>query len=105
QAEDGIRCFHVTGVQTCALPILRVEEIEGLVAHWTFEDEGEDAQTAKDSAGGHDLKLHNMAGDAWTKGREGERALNLDGEDDFRSEERRGGGECDAELDSVDLQE
>src|SRR5690606_40342964 len=21
-AEDGIRCFHVTGVQTCALPIL-----------------------------------------------------------------------------------
>src|SRR5690606_40349177 len=22
QAEDGIRCFHVTGVQTCALPIL-----------------------------------------------------------------------------------
>src|SRR5690606_40957030 len=24
QAEDGIRAFHVTGVQTCALPILRV---------------------------------------------------------------------------------
>src|SRR5690606_40838079 len=23
QAEDGIRCFHVTGVQTCALPISR----------------------------------------------------------------------------------
>src|SRR5690606_40680703 len=23
QAEDGIRVFHVTGVQTCALPILR----------------------------------------------------------------------------------
>src|SRR5690606_39462709 len=23
QAEDGIRYFHVTGVQTCALPILR----------------------------------------------------------------------------------
>src|SRR5690606_40436737 len=22
-AEDGIRCFHVTGVQTCALPICR----------------------------------------------------------------------------------
>src|SRR5690606_40732980 len=26
QAEDGIRDFHVTGVQTCALPILRVVE-------------------------------------------------------------------------------
>src|SRR5690606_39492451 len=23
QAEDGIRYFHVTGVQTCALPILK----------------------------------------------------------------------------------
>src|SRR5690606_40104816 len=28
QAEDGIRDFHVTGVQTCALPIY-------LVGHWT----------------------------------------------------------------------
>src|SRR5690606_39693041 len=26
QAEDGIRDFHVTGVQTCALPILAEEE-------------------------------------------------------------------------------
>src|SRR5436309_8757026 len=25
QAEDGIRDFHVTGVQTCALPICRPE--------------------------------------------------------------------------------
>src|SRR5690606_40178553 len=24
QAEDGIRDFHVTGVQTCALPIFRI---------------------------------------------------------------------------------
>src|SRR5690606_41018937 len=34
QAEDGIRGFHVTGVQTCALPISLFEastiEIEGL---------------------------------------------------------------------------
>src|SRR5690606_34240457 len=26
QAEDGIRDFHVTGVQTCALPILTITE-------------------------------------------------------------------------------
>src|SRR5690606_41161947 len=26
QAEDGIRDFHVTGVQTCALPISRLED-------------------------------------------------------------------------------
>src|SRR5690606_29575683 len=28
QAEDGIRDFHVTGVQTCALPILNNSETE-----------------------------------------------------------------------------
>src|SRR5690606_39695840 len=27
QAEDGIRDFHVTGVQTCALPIFRAERL------------------------------------------------------------------------------
>src|SRR5690606_40107496 len=31
QAEDGIRDFHVTGVQTCALPILAL-------AHGAFDD-------------------------------------------------------------------
>src|SRR5690606_39687795 len=37
QAEDGIRDFHVTGVQTCALPIsgLRRPEYLGLLA-WTL---------------------------------------------------------------------
>src|SRR5690606_39805281 len=34
QAEDGIRDFHVTGVQTCALPICWV--INGKV-HMTFD--------------------------------------------------------------------
>src|SRR5215510_11749653 len=41
QAEDGIRCGHVTGVQTCALPIsiggkpigsIRREDIKALIA-------------------------------------------------------------------------
>src|SRR5690606_39289656 len=30
QAEDGIRDFHVTGVQTCALPISRCAVVEQL---------------------------------------------------------------------------
>src|SRR5690606_41204324 len=30
QAEDGIRAFHVTGVQTCALPISFMEAIRQL---------------------------------------------------------------------------
>src|SRR5690606_39915909 len=28
QAEDGIRDFHVTGVQTCALPIFNLDILE-----------------------------------------------------------------------------
>src|SRR5690606_25388260 len=37
QAEDGIRDFHVTGVQTCALPIsVRPDDLEpdGAVTVW-----------------------------------------------------------------------
>src|SRR5215475_15269258 len=39
QAEDGIRGFHVTGVQTCALPIwlgliCRAESREAEAAEW-----------------------------------------------------------------------
>src|SRR5690606_39770467 len=33
QAEDGIRDFHVTGVQTCALPILE-RNLRALHAPW-----------------------------------------------------------------------
>src|SRR5690606_40537798 len=29
-AEDGIRDFHVTGVQTCALPILELNDLQRL---------------------------------------------------------------------------
>src|SRR5690606_40643307 len=35
QAEDGIRDFHVTGVQTCALPIMR-RHLNGNRSHRTF---------------------------------------------------------------------
>src|SRR5690606_40952578 len=28
QAEDGIRDFHVTGVQTCALPIFETDQVQ-----------------------------------------------------------------------------
>src|SRR5215475_15274691 len=30
QAEDGIRDFHVTGVQTCALPILETARLRAV---------------------------------------------------------------------------
>src|SRR5690606_40510444 len=42
QAEDGIRDFHVTGVQTCALPILRWQPSDridvNLIADYTNDD-------------------------------------------------------------------
>src|SRR5690606_40753594 len=46
QAEDGIRVFHVTGVQTCALPILIVRtSVQQLyVDGYTTQDDA-DAQT------------------------------------------------------------
>src|SRR5690606_11601371 len=39
QAEDGIRDFHVTGVQTCALPILQRRDVLRLV-DWTLSGGG-----------------------------------------------------------------
>src|SRR5436309_15675563 len=70
QAEDGIRDFHVTGVQTCALPICQPHD--GL--------RGAPAEL--------DLRLHAVhvlpAGSAG-RGR---------GDRDLRSEERRVGKEC-----------
>src|SRR5690606_39729920 len=35
QAEDGIRDFHVTGVQTCALPISIALFFRSAPAYWT----------------------------------------------------------------------
>src|SRR5690606_39598376 len=37
QAEDGIRDFHVTGVQTCALPILTQRSLDEAVAKRIFK--------------------------------------------------------------------
>src|SRR5690606_39717148 len=41
QAEDGIRDFHVTGVQTCALPILNLT-----IAHQYIEQMEEEVRNA-----------------------------------------------------------
>src|SRR5690606_39826056 len=41
QAEDGIRDFHVTGVQTCALPIFSLEGAQKVVPPLqAFAEEG-----------------------------------------------------------------
>src|SRR5690606_39451389 len=39
-AEDGIRAFHVTGVQTCALPIWLHREAVALLDAWAEQAHG-----------------------------------------------------------------
>src|SRR5690606_40443171 len=49
QAEDGIRDFHVTGVQTCALPICHRRRRH---AHVLADDDGAGARVDDDLGGG-----------------------------------------------------
>src|SRR5690606_22984207 len=48
QAEDGIRDFHVTGVQTCALPILGRHRLHGGEQH-----QYQNGQTVVRASAGH----------------------------------------------------
>src|SRR5690606_40399430 len=43
QAEDGIRDFHVTGVQTCALPIYAIDGPQRAVFAGPFVPDGDAA--------------------------------------------------------------
>src|SRR5690606_40661105 len=43
QAEDGIRDFHVTGVQTCALPIFDIAALNAVQAPTRIEATARDA--------------------------------------------------------------
>src|SRR5690606_40877081 len=75
QAEDGIRDFHVTGVQTCALPIYKTEEpIKTL--HLMSADEDLEYKMLYN---GQNLPFSYPARHPYSK---------------FRSEERRVGKEC-----------
>src|SRR5690606_41197690 len=90
QAEDGIRDFHVTGVQTCALPILVTTEFEaqedgGTLIRMTVRfssREARDAATRTGMATGMEAGYERLDGVLATR-------------EDSRSEERRVGKECD----------
>src|SRR5690606_39666462 len=97
QAEDGIRDFHVTGVQTCALPIFPFASAKEVFA----ETQGSAAAaTAADVAG---LRSRACAIADTLAGLLGE-SLQLTFTDNtstmvsFRSEERRVGKEVGARL-------
>src|SRR5690606_40039056 len=49
QAEDGIRDFHVTGVQTCALPIYVLNAVRVVPRH-LFVDEALASRAYEDTA-------------------------------------------------------
>src|SRR5690606_41044516 len=84
QAEDGIRDFHVTGVQTCALPIYLFHP-EWIDKEKEMETKRRTAQPARHGAGTREGRCslcsaatHPSVGHALEK----------------RSEERRVGKEC-----------
>src|SRR5690606_39424351 len=90
QAEDGIRDFHVTGVQTCALPIY--DQVAARAANRFFADQGVrgsvdgvrgDRVAGDQVAGGSELQVDTRVGTGCTD--------SPDAED--RSEERRVGKE------------
>src|SRR5437764_9802203 len=82
QAEDGIRDTSVTGVQTCALPILLGPSSQPRRQEDRLRGRAEQA----------DLWRRSRAGRARAGGREGQRKEQS--EPQARSEERRVGKEC-----------
>src|SRR5690606_39803088 len=88
QAEDGIRDFHVTGVQTCALPIfVFLHGTTWASKHWPEADWRDLAERL--SAEGWAIRL------PWGNPTERERAERIAADlPRVRSEERRVGKEC-----------
>src|SRR5690606_40449108 len=87
QAEDGIRDFHVTGVQTCALPNLDVDA--GNEAHFAIDAEDVDGVAPVAVGRATAASDRPMTRDVIA---EDERAPNLPVfEEEARSEERRVG--------------
>src|SRR5256885_5831327 len=84
QAEDGIRDYKVTGVQTCALPIYHHD---GHIAVWIPAAPGEQALLIYTSPKTY-FKPPYVGVRGWV-------GIDLDSiDDDERSEERRVGKEC-----------
>src|SRR3712207_7007204 len=86
QAEDGIRDIGVTGVQTCALPILDLRS-SGLSIRPILDLAGEE--------GFNEITFDDVfVPDSLLVGKEGEGWKQATAELAFRSEERRVGKEC-----------
>src|SRR5690606_41189968 len=92
QAEDGIRDFHVTGVQTCALPIFTPDRMEKRQNGRRFKENDEESFTLT-SQDRHGVAI----GQANAESTKKYRIRKLTQRECFRlqrSEERRVGKEC-----------
>src|SRR5205823_11859167 len=93
QAEDGIRDKLVTGVQTCALPILRERRCWYSGARW--QSPGAGLIRSRCGAPVHHLLLLAVPGSLLHHGLTGQdREYRADSSEKHRSEERRVGKEC-----------
>src|SRR5256885_16320350 len=82
QAEDGIRDYKVTGVQTCALPIFKLDGTE----RYDILGVAQGLKPRSDLA----CRIHRSSG----KVEEIKLLCRIDTLDELRSEERRVGKEC-----------
>src|SRR5690606_40472230 len=89
QAEDGIRDFHVTGVQTCALPILP-DGADSVVRQEDTDLGNATVTILRDRDAGVNIRL---AGEDIRSGETVLRAGTALGPAELRSEERRVGKE------------
>src|SRR5690606_40505350 len=94
QAEDGIRDFHVTGVQTCALPILEalVQQLSACGLWTNAPEQSNDASFSASQLEQLKSLLATAAGSMPSNDESSE--VTADAGLSTRSEERRGGKEC-----------
>src|SRR5690606_7751934 len=81
QAEDGIRDFHVTGVQTCALPIFAARTPQALVARATPRALRELGLVVEEAAAGKPVAEDTFVGEAVVGGAVSEEAESVAGKD------------------------
>src|SRR5690606_40108843 len=93
QAEDGIRDSHVTGVQTCALPIWLALGVDGEDRRATVLVGGVDGDLAVEAARAQQRRVQDVG--AVGRGDEDDAAAGVEAVH-LRSEERRVGEECRA---------
>src|SRR5262249_58571916 len=94
-AEDGIRDWSVTGVQTCALPIFE-SEVSQEIADALQANLSPSESQALASVGTHDAEAYDLFLRGEYELHQAESSVALEAYDraDARSEERRVGKEC-----------